>query len=414
MPPAAHILPRENATPLEIALDLDLEARVLDIPVPIRDLWRWDTCPPEFLPYLAWAMSVDLWSDAWSEERKREVIRDSFKLHRLKGTYGGLKRFVRLVDSRAVRAITPPQAAFAAPSDYGLEAWESTLPQLRIYPRTPISTTSTALFADIDFVDDDGPDVGGYLEPDNGRELTQERVVYVENGTETEINLLDDGSGDTYGRPSIASATAIYCDADFCDDGFVCSDDDAERDVIKSRPPIGFEKFGLRYRPTRASPDFITSGGPAGRGVAYCDDAIADSGLDSDPDGDYATPDTAYLGLYRRWFTYSPKTTPGDPDSFAYCDAARLGMRPHEAEVWIDIPERVGVDEAFIGDFADACYATSTDLRRLWTTCNAIQTSKAVRDRVLVETHLLDQVKFGQRRRFGENIKFGALLPRIS
>ncbi|OYW56779.1 MAG: phage tail protein I [Hyphomicrobium sp. 32-62-53] len=108
-----HILPRENATPLEIGLDLALESRVLDIPVPIRDLWRWDTCPETHIPWLAWSFSIDVWDENWPIEKKRGVIRQWVDLHRLKGTLEGVRRHVEIVGGRVVRVVRPPIKAFA-------------------------------------------------------------------------------------------------------------------------------------------------------------------------------------------------------------------------------------------------------------------------------------------------------------
>ncbi|RUR46204.1 phage tail protein I [Vreelandella populi] len=68
-----------------------LERRVaashpLDLPVPLRTLWNPATCPVEFLPFLAWAFSVDQWHETWPESVKRRVIANSAELHRIKGT----------------------------------------------------------------------------------------------------------------------------------------------------------------------------------------------------------------------------------------------------------------------------------------------------------------------------------------
>lgn len=54
-------------------------------------LWNPDKCPEEFLIYLAWALSVDDWSESWSEEVKRNVVKNSLDIHRLKGTTKGLQ-----------------------------------------------------------------------------------------------------------------------------------------------------------------------------------------------------------------------------------------------------------------------------------------------------------------------------------
>lgn len=58
----------------------------------IVDVWNPDTCPERFLPRLAWSVSVDEWDVSWSLARKREIIRNSVAIHRLKGTKGAVRR----------------------------------------------------------------------------------------------------------------------------------------------------------------------------------------------------------------------------------------------------------------------------------------------------------------------------------
>lgn len=60
----------------------------------IVDVTRVDDAPADFLPYLAWEVSVDRWSDAWSDETKRKIIRESFYVHKRKGTIASLRRVV--------------------------------------------------------------------------------------------------------------------------------------------------------------------------------------------------------------------------------------------------------------------------------------------------------------------------------
>lgn len=52
----------------------------------IATLWNPATCPDFLLPYLAWALSVDVWNPAWPEATKRAVIAASRAVHRRKGT----------------------------------------------------------------------------------------------------------------------------------------------------------------------------------------------------------------------------------------------------------------------------------------------------------------------------------------
>ncbi|EGZ47740.1 phage tail protein I [Neisseria wadsworthii] len=80
-----------NASRLEKALS---ESAFDAVPLPLRDLWRPQHCPAGLLPYLAWARSVDSWSDDWQESEKRAVVASSFEVHRQKGTVGAIKRVV--------------------------------------------------------------------------------------------------------------------------------------------------------------------------------------------------------------------------------------------------------------------------------------------------------------------------------
>lgn len=64
---------------------------ISDLNVPLRDLWNPWKCPAKFLPYLAWAFSVDRWDEQWSEEEKRTAVSESFRLHQLKGTPAAIR-----------------------------------------------------------------------------------------------------------------------------------------------------------------------------------------------------------------------------------------------------------------------------------------------------------------------------------
>lgn len=133
IPRSLHLLPA-NATPLEQALSAS-DARLLDVPVPIRDLWRWDVCPESHLPWLAWAMSVDIWDEDWPVQKKRSVVHRSFALHRLKGTLGGIRAHLALVDAELIRAVRPPAKSFlgASPTAAEKERFLASLPQIRIH-----------------------------------------------------------------------------------------------------------------------------------------------------------------------------------------------------------------------------------------------------------------------------------------
>jgi phage tail P2-like protein len=79
-----------NATPAERALSVTI-SRAASVPVPLRDLWDPDNCPIAILPWLAWAFSVDDWSSDWSEQQQRAAVKESYAVHRYKGTIGSVK-----------------------------------------------------------------------------------------------------------------------------------------------------------------------------------------------------------------------------------------------------------------------------------------------------------------------------------
>ncbi|ENJ4078801.1 phage tail protein I [Enterobacter hormaechei] len=55
------------------------------------------TCPAHLLPWLAWEFAVDSWEEAWTEEEKRQVIRDAAYVHQHRGTAGAVRRSLSAV-----------------------------------------------------------------------------------------------------------------------------------------------------------------------------------------------------------------------------------------------------------------------------------------------------------------------------
>lgn len=69
-------------------------ASISDLNVPLRDLWNPARCPVKFLPYLAWAFSVDRWDEKWTAAEKRKAVTDAFYIHRRKGTVAAIRRVI--------------------------------------------------------------------------------------------------------------------------------------------------------------------------------------------------------------------------------------------------------------------------------------------------------------------------------
>ncbi|HEJ7962340.1 TPA: phage tail protein I [Serratia marcescens] len=69
-------------------------AGISDLNVLLRDLWNPARCPVKFLPYLAWAFSVDRWDEKWTATEKRKAVTDAFYIHRRKGTIAAIRRVI--------------------------------------------------------------------------------------------------------------------------------------------------------------------------------------------------------------------------------------------------------------------------------------------------------------------------------
>lgn len=90
-----------NATPIETAY-VTSGGRILDADPPVDMVWDAWRCPSKYLPYLAWALSVDQWSDDWDEIAQRQAIADSPAWHRIKGTRAAVEQaIVRATDAPA-------------------------------------------------------------------------------------------------------------------------------------------------------------------------------------------------------------------------------------------------------------------------------------------------------------------------
>ena len=82
-----------GSSPLERRLAQSCSG-ISGLAVPLRDLWNPWKCPAKFLPYLAWAFSVDRWEETWTETAKRQAVSDAFWIHQRKGTVAAVKRVI--------------------------------------------------------------------------------------------------------------------------------------------------------------------------------------------------------------------------------------------------------------------------------------------------------------------------------
>ena len=75
-----------NASDLERVLETVFRDALANIEGSARLFYQPEQCPADLLPWLGWSVSVDEWSDQWTEQQRRNAIADAISDHRRKGS----------------------------------------------------------------------------------------------------------------------------------------------------------------------------------------------------------------------------------------------------------------------------------------------------------------------------------------
>lgn len=132
----AHVLP-PNASDYLRNMTAGGTDRMLDVDAEeIRHLWNPWLCAERLLPYLAWALSVDIWDTNWDVDKKRTVCANAFLDHERKGTLATIKQYLGYRTCTIDRVITPPARCFSIQgmTDDQRETYIDHLTQIRLYP----------------------------------------------------------------------------------------------------------------------------------------------------------------------------------------------------------------------------------------------------------------------------------------
>lgn len=212
----AHLLYR-SATGFEKALaDVDSQ-RITDIYAEaIIDVWDPYAIQYKHLPFLAWALGVNLWEEGWHELTQRTWTARQWEFKSLRGTEAGIRMAIDYVGrdqspfGYQVRKITaPPQAVYSGPSltREQREAWLATLPQIRVWriQEPGFAQTWKAFYGGHDATVRKrdarfclgGPDAGdaySYIIPSTALERLHRRARYILNGVETDTKVTEFGN----------------------------------------------------------------------------------------------------------------------------------------------------------------------------------------------------------------------------
>lgn len=92
-----------NATWFERTMEQVLAARLTRLEMAadaLATLWNPQTCPAEYLPWLAWELSVPYWRSEWPEEFKRALIADAPAINARRGFVDGIERGLAAINLR--------------------------------------------------------------------------------------------------------------------------------------------------------------------------------------------------------------------------------------------------------------------------------------------------------------------------
>jgi len=95
---SASLLPPQST---DVERALEHAVRLDDKAVPLEHIHNPLTCDPTFLPFLAWALSVDYWDDRWPLPLKRNVVAASWIVHRYKGTVFAVRHALAALEFNA-------------------------------------------------------------------------------------------------------------------------------------------------------------------------------------------------------------------------------------------------------------------------------------------------------------------------
>lgn len=409
------ILPESlSTTALEETHDR-VAAERFDLPVPLRDLVRPGEIRADLLPWLAWALSTDLWDDSWPVEKKRFVVAQWFDLHRYKGTEWGITRAIEIMGGRVVRIVTPPQrmAYDRGMTEAERSAWLALLPQLRVYPYAPRNETP-----------------GPVLQWSHRRRVAWSRAAWNSSLTLERYRRLArlhdpaDGSFQDLSYREVRRQAAFGTVVDY-DEIVLPAEDNRtwhwgrrawsrgvwgrssinervfrhriERQYQFARGQLQDRSIRPSLDPITVAPELVSEAGTGPRAAMFFGRRAWRS---------VTWRNEAWRRVYERTYLHDPTRLVSIRRGRTFWGHARYGMAPHTAEITVDVScRRAGAyRRLWYGGFW-----MPTDRAKLDRVRQAVAVSMALHDRILIQSKTHKIVTFGDRqllsgRRFGDRI----------
>lgn len=408
-----------NRQPAEEALEQAV-ARAAGVSVPLSSLAQPYTVSTAFLPWMAWGLSADLWRAEWPEERKRVATATSLTWHAKKGTRAAIRHGVRLAGFAVRRFTTPPSKTFLAPelTPEERERFLSMFTQLRVYPFFPQDTGRRAT----KFLGAAGGSPSHcFAGPLAVTPPTYRRAILWDRGEETELTVRElrvrnagGGIATQYDEVRLPAkkTRSIHLGVVRGGGSYLVDDQGVRTRLIKiSRDAdyafrLGQEQL-VTYWPKGdlidVRPRTVAERHPAQFGAHYCGCGITASATLSQI---FVPPSRAAEFLYEQWHLHDPDKVPEQRTRATHLGYTRLGMPPYTAEVRVEITHRRSRWTTGRFVWGHPVKQPRDDIRD---TRRAIVTSKALRDKILLNTRNWRPPRPGDRAAMGD-LKLGQLI----
>lgn len=400
-----------NRTAYEDSLDLS-GARVDGLPVDIPKLIDPQQIPLKLLPWLAWSMRADMWRDDWSEQKKRWVAAQSLGWHYKKGTANLLRKYTEVMGGEVRYLETPPDKTFMMPAYNEAErlTFLRRFPEVRLYPYVARAFNKFSHFTSAAYGRSKAF-VGACYVHDNGAWSRYARTSELrDQGTVTPLTYRT-VTNEYVGSEFVSSFEEIVLPAKATDK------------IILNASPKDHQYFGtigyVGERLIRIKRD-ITLGYSAPReqynaitpGLGFIN--VAPDNIfekHSSLKGSkfltkkqfltkaYLPPTIAWRYIYERWYLFDPTRMPDQRKRSKHLGYTRLGLPAYwaEARIRMNGQQRRRETWRFVNGYLRQHSTDNIDR-----TVEAVRQSKALRDKILVNTKTRRQVRVGDRNKLGQ------------
>lgn len=407
--PRQTLLP-PNRMAFEEAADLT-GARVGELPVQLRKLVKPYDILDAHLPWLAWGLSVDLWDKDWPAQKHRSLTARSLPMHARKGTQASIAEHIRIMGADPRRFIVPPARTFMmkALTQEEREAYLARFAQLRVYPYVARGSYPFAHFTSAAFGRGKAfagachvKDVGAW-----SRYVRTARVW--DKGQETTLTIRT-VEPETIGRFEATAydevvlapkpTAAVHLDAGPREHLYLVDDFGVRQRLVRlpRRDDYTYRLGREQYTTVYPQGDLID--------VRPQDVAEVHTGLPTALHlsagqfmaGKCLPASIAWQYLYQRWHLHDGTRVPDERRQSTHVGHTRLGMQAYTAEVRTRIEGQMPPRTAL--KFVNG-YLMRGSRKQIADVREAIRVSKALRDRIYIDTKTWRGARAGDRHRVG-------------